>query len=156
MSPVRERSVALAAIWLAVTVWSCTPHPVGPARTFEKYQGKAVTTAESALSVAETVRLIADAASRDRAFGPYTAISLSDQEDSVSGLEGTFSSIQPPDDAAEQLRDDLDQLLVQAVDGVSGVRIAARQGRLSDLADEADTLADVSTGLRAFIDANQQ
>lgn len=145
-----------AAIWLATTFWSCTPHPVGPARTFEKYQGKAVTTAETALSITETVRLIADAASRGRSFGPYTSVSLSDQEESITGLEGTFASIQPPDGAATRLRDELDQILAQAVDGVSEVRIAARQGRLKDLADEAKTLEDTTARLRAFIEANKQ
>ena len=135
---------------------SCTPHPVGPARTYDKYRGKAVTTAESALSVAQTVQLIADAASKDNSFGPYTSVALSDQEDSINGLQGTFGSIQPPNPPATRLRNELDALLSRAVEGVTDVRIAARQGRLRELGDEAAPLGEVSDALQRFIEANQK
>jgi hypothetical protein len=131
---------------------ACTPHPVGPARTYDKYRGKAVTTAESALSAVETVRLIADNAGRGRAFGPYTAVTVSEQEESVTGLSGTFASIQPPDGRAVGLRDALADLLSRAVDGIATVRIAARQGRPEAVATGAGPLGDVAAGLRAFIE----
>jgi hypothetical protein len=134
---------------------ACTPHPVGPARTYEKYEGKAVTTAEGALSVVETVRQLADVAGRGNAFGPYTSVAASDQEESITRLQDTFGSIQPPNGKAVGVRDDLDGLLSQAVDGVAAVRIAARQGRLDDLPHSAGPLTDVAAGLRAFLEAHK-
>lgn len=151
----RDRRRCLVALSVTAALGACTPHPVGPARTYDKYQGKAVTTAESALSAIETVRLVADAAGRDRAFGPYTAVSVSEQEASITGLSGTFGSIQPPDGRAVSLRNDLDNLLTRAVDGIAAVRIAARQGRPDAVATAAGPLGDVAAGLRAFIDGQQ-
>ena len=145
----------LAALCVAVALGACTPHPVGPARTYDKYRGKAVTTAESALSAVETVRLIAEAAGRDRAFGPYTSVTVGEQEESITGLSGTFGSIQPPDGRAVDLRNALDDLLNRAVDGIATVRIDARQGRLDDVATEAGPLGDVAVGLRTFIQDQQ-
>src|SRR3954452_22257973 len=97
-----------------VVMAACTPHPVGPARTEGKYEGKAVTTAESALSAVNTVRIAARTASRDHAFGPYLSVLISEQEDALSGVQGTFDSIQPPDGKSDALRDDLDELLADA------------------------------------------
>ena len=48
---------------VAVALSGCVSHPVGPARSFESFTAKANTTAESALSAVETVRLVAEAAS---------------------------------------------------------------------------------------------
>src|SRR5204863_1068824 len=92
-------SAAAALIALA----ACTPHPVGPARTFDKYEGKAVTTAESALSAVQTVRLLIETSDRGHGFGPYLSVSVSDQEESLSGVQGTFVSIQPPNAKADAL-----------------------------------------------------
>src|SRR5215218_7373901 len=109
MERTRVRTMVFSVCALAA-LSSCTPHPVAPARTFGKYQGKAVTSAESARSIVETVRLVAETASRDNSFGPYTSVTLAEQEDSLSGVEGTFDSIQPPDDHAESLRSELGDL----------------------------------------------
>jgi hypothetical protein len=122
-----------ATLCLAAALGGCTAHPVGPARTFGKYEGKAATTAERAVSAIQTARLMADAASRGNAFGPYTGMVVSDAEETVSGLSGTFGSIQPPDARADRLRDELEQLLADALDHVTAVRVAARRGRLREL-----------------------
>jgi hypothetical protein len=76
----------------------CVGHPVGPARTFESYAAKASTTLESTISAVETVRLLAATAASGNALGPYTSVSISEQEDTLGGLRGTFMSIQPPPD----------------------------------------------------------
>jgi hypothetical protein len=131
---------------------ACVSHPVGPARTFGKYEGKARTTAESALSEVQAARMVARAAARGNAFGPYTGLVLSDAEESLGGLAGTFGSIQPPDDAADQLRDDLGSILTEAQDGVADVRIAARRGPLAELADVAAPLDDVIAALEDFLE----
>ena len=72
---------------LLIALAACTTHPVGPARTFDAYEGKAVTTAEAALSAAETVRLAAETAGLGHAFGPYLSVLISGQED-VDGRAG--------------------------------------------------------------------
>jgi hypothetical protein len=119
---------------------ACVSHPVGPARTYGKYEGKARTTAQSALSEVQTARMVAQTASRGDAFGPYTGQVLSDAEESLGGLASTFGSIQPPDERADAVRDDLDALLGDAEDHVADVRIAARRGALETLADDISAL----------------
>jgi hypothetical protein len=145
----------LVTLLLAVATVGCVPHPVGPARTYQKYEGKAVTTAESALSAVATVRLAADAASKGRSSGPYTTVLTSEQEDALSGVQGTFDSIQPPDGRADRLRDELDAILTPALEHVSAVRIAARRGDLQQLATVAAPLDGDTRALREFIAEHQ-
>jgi hypothetical protein len=135
---------------------ACTPHPVGPARTFASFEGKAATTAESAKSAVETVRLSADAGASDHAFGPFLSISISDQEETLSGIQGTFASIQPPNEQADELRAELDDLLSAALDHVAAVRIAARRGELAKLAAVAEPLATDSDHLEQFLQEHQR
>ncbi len=142
--------IVIVVVLLALLAWRMVPHPVGAARTFGKYQGKAVTTAESALSNVETVRLVAHTASAGNAFGPYTTLVVSDAEESLSGLQGTFDSIQPPDGRADALGKDLDTLLGDALEHVRDVRVAARRGELAQLATIAEPLTDDASKLQAF------
>jgi hypothetical protein len=139
------------ALFVAALLSGCVAHPVGPARTFGKYEGKARTTAESALSEVETARLIAQTAARGSAYGPYTGQVLSDSEESLGGLAGTFGSIQPPNEDADDLRDELGSLLTDAQDHVAAVRIAARRGELRRLAVVARPLDDDIERLRTFL-----
>jgi hypothetical protein len=148
--PARRVAAAILAIGLA---GGCVAHPVGPARTFEKYQGKAVTTANSALSSVEVVRLAADTA--HKSFGPYTAGVISDAEEAVTKVEGTFDSIQPPDARADSLHDELSRLLGDAADHIRDVRLAARRGQLDNLAEEAGPLRDDAAQLRDFAEKNK-
>ena len=144
----RAKTTAL----LVVLAAACTPHPIGPARTFGKYEGKAVTTAESALSAVETVRLAAEAASGGRAFGPYVSVLISEQEETLDGLQGTFRSIQPPSEQADDLRRELDGMLGDALDHVIDVRVAARRGELATLAEVATPLESDAAALEQFTD----
>ena len=137
---------------LALTLTGCIPHPVSPARTFTKYEGKAVTTAESAQSAVETVILGAGAASRGNSYGPFVSVLISEQEESLSGVQGTFDSVQPPNGQSDDLRDELDELLSTALGHVADVRVAARRGQLHDLKNIAAPLVDDADALAAFID----
>ena len=145
--------VTVAALGLLAT--RCVPHPLGPARTFGKYEGKAVTTAKSVLSNVATVRLAAHNSSRDRAFGPYLSVLISDAEEAVSGTQGTFDAIEPPDERADKLQQELDQLVSDALDHIRDVRIATRRGELSQLADEAKPLDDDARKLEHFTERHQ-
>ncbi|MBV8959462.1 MAG: hypothetical protein JO087_11880 [Actinobacteria bacterium] len=133
----------------------CVSHPVGPARTHGKYSGKASTTAESALSAVETARLSAQTGSRDHAFGPYLSVILGESEDAVTGVQGTFDSIQPPDEKADQLKQKLDDLLSTAADHLTNLRVAVRRGEIKGLEQLAAPLAGDAKDLQRFMDGLQ-
>jgi hypothetical protein len=81
----------------------------------------------------------------------YLETVLVDAEDAFSSVQGSFDSIQPPDNpAAGKLRSDLDGLLTPGADGLGELRILARQGRQGALIKTAATLAPVASGLDAF------
>ena len=145
----RRGTVALAALLLA---GSCTQHPVGPARTFGGYEAKAATTAESARSSVETVRLAAEAGDDHGGFGPYLSVLVSDQEESLAGVGDTFRSIQSPNEDGDALGDELDGLLGSALTHVTEVRTALRRGQLAGLRDVASPLADDSRALERFVE----
>src|SRR5215211_1620209 len=111
----RRSRIAIATVGLVSIATACVAHPVGPARTWESYAAKASTTVESTISAVETVQLLADTASQGDLIGPYASVAISEQEDSLGGVRGTFMSIQPPpDDRAAELRDELAGLLDDA------------------------------------------
>jgi hypothetical protein len=143
-------AIVVAVGLLLVLATRLVPHPVGAARTYDKYEGKAVTTAKSAQSNVAVVRLAAQAGSRGRAFGPYLSVVISDAEGSISGVQGTFASIQPPDARADRLSRDLDHLLSDALEHVRDVRVAVRRGELSKLERTAAPLAEDVRRLQHF------
>jgi len=148
---VRGRILLAALVGL---VAGCTPHPVGPARTFDDYERKAGTTAESALSAVQTVRLTAKTASAGDTFGPFASVVISEQEDALSGVQGTFGSIQPPDGDADDVREELDGILGDALTHVTDVRLAVRRGQLGALADVAEPLDGDVDALEGFLEAH--
>jgi hypothetical protein len=146
----------LIVIGLAVAALSgCVSHPVGPARTYETYEDKAATTAEAALSAVSTTILAAQIGTEGKAWGPYLSVLISEQEDQIAGVQGTFASIQPPDARSDALRQQLDDILQPAVDHVTQVRLVVRRGRLDDLADVAQPLDSDRLNLRAFLETHQ-
>jgi hypothetical protein len=147
-------ALVLAALSV-VALTACSSHPVGPARTYASFEAKAETTAESALSAVETVRLAARAGAEGKATGPYLGQVISDQEEGLSSTEGTFGSIQPPDGRADRLRAELDDLLSQSVDHVVAVRVAVRRGALNGLGTTARPLDADAKALRSFVEAHR-
>ena len=145
----RLASVGLATLLLAS---ACSRHPVGPARTFGTYEAKAVTTAESARSSVETVRLAAEAGDDHGGFGPYLSVLVSDSEEALAGVEDTFRSIQSPNEDGDALGDELDGLLGSALTHVTEVRTALRRGQLAGLRDVASPLVDDSRALERFVE----
>jgi hypothetical protein len=144
----------LGAALILVTA-GCVSHPVGPARTYETYEDKAATTAEAALSVVSTTILAAHAGTDGKAWGPYLSILVSEQEDTIVGAQGTFASVQPPDERSDALRQQLNDILQPAIDHVTSVRILVRRGRLEELAPAAAPLDDDQRQLQAFLDVHQ-
>ena len=142
------RRTTITLVLLAAT--AC----VAPARSFDAYEGKAVDTADSALSAVETGRLAADTAGRDDSFATTLSVVLADAEADASGARDIFESIQPPDARSDELRSQLDSLLDRAVDGLSRLRITVRRGEISALPRVAQPLAAVSRDLEAFSNAH--
>jgi ABC-type glycerol-3-phosphate transport system substrate-binding protein len=144
---------ALAVIGLVAIAAACVNHPVGPARTWESYAAKASTTVESTISAVETVLLLAETASDGDLIGPYASVAISEQEDSLGGVRGTFMSIQPPPgDRTADLRAELAGLLDAAFAHVGDVRIEARRGNLDGLDHVAAPLRDDADALRDLQD----
>ncbi|MET0144712.1 MAG: hypothetical protein ABW328_08020 [Ilumatobacteraceae bacterium] len=150
----RRLLVVVSGAVLVIVAAGCVTHPIGAARTYDDYERKATTTAESARSAVATVRLLAEAAGDGNTFGPFAAVVVSEQEDALGGLRGTFASIQPPDDRAVELRDELTPILDDAFTGVGDVRIAVRRGDLEEAARRGDALSAVSAALDAVIEAH--
>jgi hypothetical protein len=119
-----------------------------------KYEGKAVTTAKSALSQVETIRLAVDAADRNNATASYLSVVVSEAEDGLDGLAGTFESIQPPPGAADGLRSELSGLLSDALDHTAAVRIAVRRGTVQGLGQVAEPLDGDADALHHFLEAH--
>ena len=128
---------------------------VGPARTFDVYEGKAVATAEAARSAVESARIAATVASRDRATGQFASVALSEAEADASSAQGAFDSIQPPDARADRLRDEPGDIVADALDLLAQLRIAVRRGELTRLTEIARPLDGISRSLDAFIEAHQ-
>jgi len=131
----------------------CSEHSVGPARTYDDYERKSRTSAEVALSAVETVRLLAETSSDGNAWGAYTSVSISEQEDTLAEVQGDYASIQPPDHRSDDLRAELTDLLSTASDHVAAVRIAVRRGNLDGLEEIAQPLIDDSDALQQFLDS---
>jgi hypothetical protein len=149
----RTARVVCIAIVAALLSGGCVQHMVGPARTLDDYKRKARTTAHDAQSAVETVLLLAQTAADGKAMGPYTGVGISEQEDEFASVQGDFGSIQPPDDRADALRDQLNTILSTAMDDIAAVRIAARRGQLDDLDQVAAPLSDDSNALEQFIES---
>jgi hypothetical protein len=145
--PVPTRFVLAAAMTAAIS--GCVQF-VGPARTADDYERKAADTAETVLSAVRTAELAVDVADRGRAFPPYVSVLLGETEADASGAAATFESIQPPGASSDRLRNELDDLLTEATDELSTLRIAARRSDLEALADEAADLPRLADELDAF------
>ena len=78
---------------------------------------------------------------------------MSEQEDALGGLRGTFMSIQPPPGPeVAALRAELSTVLTSAFDHVGDVRIEARRGNLDVLDDVAAPLQQDADDLRALVE----
>ena len=133
----------------------CVPHPVGAARTFEKYEGKAATTVKGSLSDVATVSLVANTRLRGRSLAPYAATVVSDAEEQLSKHQGTFDSIQPPNGRADRLQREVDELLSRALDDVRRARVVTRRNDRDGLRRVASALRGDAKTLNEFVERHQ-
>jgi hypothetical protein len=149
----RVRGVGwLAAFLVALLVVAtrCVPHPVGPARTFDAYVGKATTTSEGVRSDVATVALVAEQATERRVFDAYVGTVASESEEGIGARRATFASVQPPDERAGAVGDELIDLIGGALLDVRQARIAARRGDTEALRDLVPRLDEDRRRLEAF------
>ena len=145
------------ALWLAVLLGGllvvasrCVPHPVGPARTYDAYVGKARTTSEGVRSDVATVSLVAGEMGASRTFASYVGSVASESEEAIGGRQSTFASVQPPDERADVVGVQLGELIDGALADVRDVRVAARRGDGGAVADLLDRLEDDRRALEDF------
>jgi hypothetical protein len=143
-----KRVVPAALVSLALA--AC----VAPARSFGAYEGKAASTARTALSAVSTAMLAARVGSRGDAFLPYVATTLANAETDVRSAAGLFDSIQPPDGSAERLRTRLDAILTSADAEITALRVRARWTDVAALGAATDRLDALARRLRAFLAAH--
>jgi hypothetical protein len=124
----------------------------GPSRTDDDYRHKAANTAETMQGLIGTVQLTVDAASRHKLSGPYLSVTLAEADDDASATVGTFDSVQPPSDQADQLRNRLDTLLQNTTSILDDLRIAVRRGDISSLSKIAAPLKDLNDKLQPIVD----
>jgi len=128
---------------------------VAPARSFATYEGKAVATADTALSAVRTAQLAARLGIDGRAFTAYVATTIANAETDIRSARGLFDSIQPPDGAAERLRVDLDAILSQADEEITALRVRARWTDIAALGPVADRLSALGDQLERFVDEHR-
>ena len=151
----RVAGVLVAGVLLLLGGGGCVAHPVGPTRTSGAFEGKATATAEDALSAVASGRLAAAAFADGHAFGPYAGSVVSDAEETASGVQGTFASIQPPGFDSDDLRDELLGVLGDAVDHLAALRIAVRREDAAAVADALGPVDDDATALRRFVEEHR-
>jgi hypothetical protein len=144
------RAVSFAVTLAAVVMPAC----VAPARSFDAYEGKAVASADAALSAVRTAALTAGGAEGHKLFAPYVSIALEQAERDASSVASQFSSIQPPDAASDRLRAQLQPILGRASAALAQLRIDARRGDIPAYEGRARQLADVAASLDRFARAH--
>lgn len=121
-----------------------------PSRTDRDFELKAGSSAQAVASSVATALLGVEAARRHHATGNYLSVLLGNAEKDASSVQSQFDSVQPPSVKADAMRSRLDDLLGQAVTGLSQLRITARRGQLDRLPEVARPLRDVHERLRAL------
>jgi len=123
---------------------------VGPSRTDDDYSLKAASTAEQVESAVQTGRLAAEAAGGGRATVNYLSVLISEAEDDAGSAASQFNSIQPPSEASDAVRDELNELLDVATTQLGDLRIAIRRSDVDAVAAMAEPLADTADQLDQF------
>lgn len=137
---------ALAVLVAGLVLSGC----VSPSRTDRDYELKAGSSAKAVASAVATALLGVEAATDGRATGPYLSVLLGNAEEDAASVQSQFDSVQPPTHRADEIRDQLDEQLQAATDGLADLRIAVRRGITKELGEVAAPLRPVLVALRAM------
>ncbi|MDQ4125389.1 MAG: hypothetical protein M3134_07310 [Actinomycetota bacterium] len=96
--------------------------------------------AEAAASAVESTLLTVDAASRGQAPARYVSLRLSEDEETLSGVETALGAVQPPDPALDRLRSETLATIADASAALEELRIASYRGELDRLPELAEDL----------------
>jgi hypothetical protein len=145
--PVARRfSLGCVLVVIVAVVSGCA----GSARTSTSYRLKARNSAKATLSAVESATLAARLVREKRAFSTYVSVVLDSAERDATGTESTFASIQSPSTASDKLRDQVNQVLNDASDAISKMRIAARRDEWTDLLQVAQSLPKIASELQRY------
>ena len=134
-----------ALVVAVATLAACSPVITSSA----DYRTAGARTAGDASAQAASAQAAGQLAIDRRAFSPYLTVVVSDAEGALSGIESTFSELQPPTAADEQTRQEVLDAVGQTLDTVSELRIAIAQGHVPSQADIA-TLQQLQDQLDAL------
>jgi hypothetical protein len=137
--------VVALVVLLALGVTGC----VSPARTNDQYREKALVSIESAISEVETGALVVRQRLDERVFTTYADEVVTASETAAGAISDAFGSVQPPDPAGDELRDEVTALLSDAEDALGHARIAVRRSDVAGLRTALTELESVSSDLSA-------
>ena len=144
-------SVAVAVAVAVVVLAGC----VGHSRTDEDYGRKATKTVEVAASSVQTVLLAVQTIEQDGAFAPYLGRVIGQAEDDASAALDSFGVVQPPSTDADELRNEVDQLVGDAVDLLADARIAMRRSDGDTVVSLRPRLEDTADDLERFVEGHR-
>jgi len=128
-----------AGLVLAVAVLcvSCA----GPTTSDSALLSQAGRSAQSAVSELQTVDLAARTQLGDHAWWSYTDVVVTSSEDSMSAIEGTFDSRQPPTVDTDAVYQRTTKALSDAADLVTAMRISVRRHDTASLRRQTAQIA---------------
>lgn len=139
------------ALGAGLALLSLAPGCVAPAFTQAQYEAKVKTTAEAALSALETMDLAVMSLRRHDVPRAPIEVAVSDAEDVLGSVSGTFASIQPPGEPMDELRSEVMTLLDEAEDHAAEARIALRRGDIAIALDEISATRPVAEELDGIV-----
>lgn len=117
-------------VLVALLVMACAGC-TAPAYSESQFRHKAAVTASDSVSAIEVVRLSVLETARHDLFQNPIDVAISDAEDNISAVAGTFSLVQPPDHNMVVLRHKVLELVTDAQSQLERARIAFRQRRMT-------------------------
>ena len=116
----------------------------GSSRTDDDYRHKAAHTLASAVSCARVVVVGVNAAADGDLTAPYVSVLVNEADKDLRSADDDFLSRQPPSEAADEVRDQVEDLLSAAQQSSEQIRTAARRGQISEVRDQARRLSELA------------
>ncbi|MGI8664066.1 MAG: hypothetical protein ACR2LQ_12785 [Acidimicrobiales bacterium] len=139
-----------ALLGAALVVSAC----VGSSSNDADYVSKADKTAAAVRSSVQTVVVALQVVREGGAYDPYLSRLIGQAENDATQAVGSFDVVQPPSDAADDVRTELNSVTGDAVDVLTEARIAIRRSDEDGVVALADRLGSSAEALEAFKDAH--